>query len=367
MSSVHPKLCQFLLLTCWYITISSVERITEDQDPHCEDSDKDDPSCIIEDVSHFPGHWPSSYCKVKNVAFHVGEKSLKVKKSTILHLDQCFGIKDIWTFDLFKNKFMNKLDCDQVFERGYFVTMYYYHGSNYFHLHYDTVLPLYVALHCDSNNKELADEDIVILPAIELTRGQNIDWETKAFMDPKMYWMDVLQLVTSPHKILPVDLRLRAVNKTICFKEAFFGTPQVKFSDPTIIRGYRDFIKKRLSIKELDSGWIQPHVGIIHREGRRKILNEKELMRSVDKFSDVELIDFSKMSFQEQVNKVQDYDILVGINGAGLTNALYLPNHSVAIQLIPYKTFGLHYQELVGLITMYVGYFVLRILHEKGE
>ncbi|XP_076315729.1 EGF domain-specific O-linked N-acetylglucosamine transferase-like [Tachypleus tridentatus] len=325
MSSVHPKLCQFLLLACWYIITSSARKVTENKGPQCKGSDKDSHSCIVEDVSHFPGHCPLNYCKVKNEAFHVGEKYLKVKKSTILHLDHCSGVKDIWTFDVFQNKFMNKLDCDQVFERGYFITMYYFHDSNYFHLHYDTVMLLCVAIYCDSNNKELADEDI------------NVDWETKAFMDPKMYWMDVLQLIASPYKILPIDFLLRAINKTISFKEAFFGTLQIIFSDPAIISGYRDFIKKKLSIKEINSGCIQHHVGIIHREGRRKILNEKELMRIVDKFADVELIDFSKMSFQEQVNKVHDYDILIRINGAGLTNALYLPSRSVAIQLIPYK------------------------------
>ena len=38
------------------------------------------------------------------------------------------------------------------------------------------------------------------------------------------------------------------------------------------------------------------------------------------------------------------YDILVGMNGAGLINALYLDSHAVAIQLLPYSS-SLNFDE----------------------
>ena len=38
------------------------------------------------------------------------------------------------------------------------------------------------------------------------------------------------------------------------------------------------------------------------------------------------------------------YDILVGVNGAGLINALYLDPHAVAIQLLPYSS-SLNFDE----------------------
>lgn len=38
-----------------------------------------------------------------------------------------------------------------------------------------------------------------------------------------------------------------------------------------------------------------------------------------------------------QIEKVQQYNVLIGMNGAGLVNALYLPKTSVAVQLVPYK------------------------------
>ena len=38
-----------------------------------------------------------------------------------------------------------------------------------------------------------------------------------------------------------------------------------------------------------------------------------------------------------QVECVQNYTVLVGINGAGLMNCIYLPRHSTCIQMTPYK------------------------------
>ncbi len=34
---------------------------------------------------------------------------------------------------------------------------------------------------------------------------------------------------------------------------------------------------------------------------------------------------------------MQKYTVLVGVNGAGLMNALYLPPFAVAVQLVPYN------------------------------
>ena len=35
---------------------------------------------------------------------------------------------------------------------------------------------------------------------------------------------------------------------------------------------------------------------------------------------------------------MQKYTVLIGVNGAGLMNGLYLPPHGVAVQLVPYNS-----------------------------
>ncbi|GIX95580.1 uncharacterized protein CEXT_792151, partial [Caerostris extrusa] len=84
-------------------------------------------------------------------------------------------------------------------------------------------------------------------------------------------------------------------------------------------------------------------------EGRRKILNEDELIKSVSSIANVDVLDFSQMSVKEQIQKVQQYNVLIGMNGAGLVNALYLPKASVAVQLVPYKA-QLNVKEFANLL-----------------
>lgn len=52
---------------------------------------------------------------------------------------------------------------------------------------------------------------------------QGIDWSSDAFDDQNSYWMQMLMMISKPHRLLPLDQRLTAINKTICFQEAYFG------------------------------------------------------------------------------------------------------------------------------------------------
>lgn len=119
----------------------------------------------------------------------------------------------------------------------------------------------------------------------------------------------------------------------------YLQTPKVDFSNPDILNLYADFVKKAFGTKPFKNNdkTGKPKVGLIHREGRRKILNEDELVKSISSKASVDILDFSHMSAKEQIEKVQQYNVLIGMNGAGLVNALYLPRNSVAVQLVPYK------------------------------
>ncbi|KAF8771662.1 protein O-linked-mannose beta-1,4-N-acetylglucosaminyltransferase 2-like [Argiope bruennichi] len=302
-------------------------------------------------VSSYPGHWPSNYCKVNNVVFSTGDRVLRVD-GDIQELDKCHKVRDVWKFESSSTgQQVNNIVCDQVFTRGHFFTTYYFHGSNYFHLHYDTMLPLFVALHQDINKLSSGMKDVTLLPGIEVNRGEGIDWDTDAFDDQNSYWMQMLQMLSKPHRLLPLDRKLAGINKTICFQEAYFGTPKVDFSSPDLLQSYADFAKKTFGIKPIKSTdkTGKPKIGLIHREGRRKILNEDELIKSIASVASVDVLDFSQMSVKEQIQKVQQYNVLIGMNGAGLVNALYLPKTSVAVQLVPYKA-QLNVEEFANLL-----------------
>lgn len=299
-------------------------------------------------VSILPGHWPAGYCHVTNVVFDLGRKVLLVHRNSIQELERCFGLRDIWTVEPL-DKSCNDMTWDQLFRAGHFFTVYYYHGSNYFHLHYDTLLPLYSALYGRGESSDL--QDVLLLPGVEAERGRKINWDVDAFLNGTTYWNEMLQSLAGPRQILPLDSRLSMMNKTVCFQDAYFGTPKVNFSDPKLISGFVERVRRVFDIpipKNRQSA--KPRVGIIHREGRRRILNEADLIKGIKKFAKGVKVNYSGMPFKEQVWQTQELDVLVGMNGAGLTNAIYLPSGAVAIQLVPYEGDELNVHEFQMLL-----------------
>jgi capsular polysaccharide biosynthesis protein len=77
----------------------------------------------------------------------------------------------------------------------------------------------------------------------------------------------------------------------------------------------------------------KPPLMVIHRRKRWQLLNEQEVVRAaeamaVDLRSDVPVV--------EQAWVVNSFDVLLGIHGAGLTSAVFLPPGAVVIQVVPY-------------------------------
>lgn len=163
MSLTSSYFCSFFtLITLFIISVSTA--------PICNGK-----SCNRQPiVTSYPGHWPSSYCRVKNVIFNTGDRVLRVD-GDLEELDKCHKVKDVWKFetsDMAQQQPLNNIVCDQVFTRGHFFTTYYFHGSNYFHLNYDTMIPLYLALHQESLKSSSDPKDIALLPGIETVRGE---------------------------------------------------------------------------------------------------------------------------------------------------------------------------------------------------
>ena len=123
------------------------------------------------DVTFSLGHYPTSFCRITNVVLDTREKVFKYKqpengnslKKTCLFTD------DIWPFVNVVSSNASLPACDVVYNKGYVFTMYYYYGSNYFHLHYDTMLPLFSAVHQWPQGQV---KDVVFMPSVESKRLQ---------------------------------------------------------------------------------------------------------------------------------------------------------------------------------------------------
>ncbi|GAB6032171.1 hypothetical protein CHUAL_010820 [Chamberlinius hualienensis] len=284
------------------------------------------------------GHWPASYCRITNVYLISSDNTFIINGDETV-IDVCYGTRSIWNFKgiTTEDKTGSKLNCDETFDTGYVFTIYYHHGSNYFHLHYDTTLPMYSFFYHGKNHSLFKRNRIILMPSVEKQRGKGTDWYTDAFMNESSYWIELLKVFSGNYKMLPLDKRLVSISKTFCFKEIYFGTPKFNASSYEILSGYSNMIKDRLNISSTNLiKRKRKRIGFIHRSGRRKILNEKELVKSVMPLADIELIDLNGLQFKQQVETVQKYNILIGMNGAGLINALYLPSNSVTVQMVPY-------------------------------
>lgn len=277
------------------------------------------------------GHYPASYCHFSDVVFSPADKAF-LYRSDVDHHVGCHGVKDIWPI---QNVPDISLNCDEVFDNGHVFTIYYWFGgSNYFHLHYDMLISLYLAVHHklepDGNpNKH------VFMPTVETKRLSVLDWNTPAFTDYSKYWIQLSKMISLPYTYTPLDQSLLDAGKNICFKHIHFGTRSVQFANSELITGFVEHIQKTLNVAH--QRFDVDRIGVISRSNRRKILNEDELIAALNTIAITEKLEFSGKSFHEQVALMQRYSVLVGVNGAGLMNGLYLPPYGVVVQIVPYK------------------------------
>ncbi|WVZ72021.1 hypothetical protein U9M48_020542 [Paspalum notatum var. saurae] len=81
-----------------------------------------------------------------------------------------------------------------------------------------------------------------------------------------------------------------------------------------------------------------PRLLLIHRGHYRRILNEPEVARAAEAagFEAVVAELRGDAAEAEQARVVNSFDVVLGLHGAGLTNAVFLPPGGVLIQVVPY-------------------------------
>ena len=119
------------------------------------------------------GHYPGAFCHGRNVYLNHTSKTFVVDAEND---DEELPREGDTTFRVFPVE-TRRLDaipsCDRVVEEAYFYTFYYYYGhSNYYHLHYDTLLPVYFALKhgTPEERSDSGQHRITLMPSVETSR-----------------------------------------------------------------------------------------------------------------------------------------------------------------------------------------------------
>jgi hypothetical protein len=82
----------------------------------------------------------------------------------------------------------------------------------------------------------------------------------------------------------------------------------------------------------------RPRLLLVHRGHYRRIVNEAEVARAAEAagFEAVVLEPRGEARVDGQARLVNSFDVLLGLHGAGLTNAVFLPAGAVLVQVVPY-------------------------------
>lgn len=143
-------------------------------------------------------------------------------------------------------------------------------------------------------------------------------------------------------------------SKQVCFKRFIFSMPpkmtnglyyNIPLVNGCFKSGLFDAFNKHVLYK---LGIQQDHYSNTRRDSQlrvtivsrstptRKILNEIDLKSAIDNISNeysTRIVDFTNMTFLDQLTIAHNTDILVGVHGSGLTHTLFLPDWAALIEL----------------------------------
>jgi hypothetical protein len=82
----------------------------------------------------------------------------------------------------------------------------------------------------------------------------------------------------------------------------------------------------------------RPRLLLVHRGHSRRFMNEQEILRAAEAAGfEAVAVDLRRdVTVDAQARTVNSFDVLLGVHGAGLTNAVFLPPGAVLVQVVPY-------------------------------
>ena len=120
------------------------------------------------------------------------------------------------------------------------------------------------------------------------------------------------------------------------------------------LTGFQSFIWNRLNIRPAAPA---NQVTLIRRNrvaSNRYVINEAQLIGQLEaeckrRGVAFEVVDFEGMPFERQVALMSRTSVLIGIHGAGLVNAMFLPPGAAVIELLPHRKFESFFFRWTGI------------------
>ncbi|CAL4964865.1 unnamed protein product [Urochloa decumbens] len=107
---------------------------------------------------------------------------------------------------------------------------------------------------------------------------------------------------------------------------------------PLSMRDFTRFMREVYALPRGAPASKRPRLLVVHRGHSRRIVNEEEIVRAAETAGfEAAAADLRRdVTVDEQARLVNSFDVLLGVHGAGLTNAVFLPPGGALIQVVPY-------------------------------
>ena len=124
-------------------------------------------------VHRHHGHYPHIYCTFTDVLLNLAErKFVYIDKLTLSLHSSCGDIANVWPLKHNESLSISSA-CEEVHAVGHAFTIFYWAGgSNYYHMHYDMMIPLYAAIYHKAIQLVGPDSRHVFMPTVETRRLQ---------------------------------------------------------------------------------------------------------------------------------------------------------------------------------------------------
>lgn len=161
------------------------------------------------------------------------------------------------------------------------------------------------------------------------------------------------------NKLFTGYTRLKTIKRPVLFRHLVwnimgYNSPLLQFDHPNLpyveefreffLRKYNQSLTKKLDCHKLNVLFIWRRDYVAHPRNpkglvSRKIHNEDDLLRHARKFltgqHSVRGVQVDLFPMEQQLKWISETDILVGMHGAGLTHALFLPKHAGVMEFYP--------------------------------
>ncbi|CAL9199317.1 beta-1,2-xylosyltransferase XYXT1-like isoform X1 [Musa acuminata AAA Group] len=95
-------------------------------------------------------------------------------------------------------------------------------------------------------------------------------------------------------------------------------------------------LKRDHPVRPGEQAGKKPRILIVTRKATRKFTNVKEIVRMAKKVGFNAVVTEADANITRFSQVVNSCDVMMGVHGSGLTNIVFLPTHSVVIQVVPW-------------------------------